>query len=191
MIGITGRRSTIAQEFMKLTGCDPRYGSTGDLPLDLPEYLLCAGVLVGKQSHNIKDDEAWQTMAVNYIDVARFCNRVFRRNPNAKICVIGSESGYNGSYDEVYAGSKAALGLYVKTKKLQYPGQHLVCVSPTIIEDSGMTKRRVDHEQAMKRGKDRRLGRWLNSKEVARVAAFALREPSMCNTVVHLTGGNW
>lgn len=191
MIGITGRRSSITQEFLKLTRYEATFGSADELPLDLPLYLLCAGVLVGKSANDIKDDEAWQTFDVNCLSVIRFCDKLFARNPHARVCVIGSESGNGGSYDTVYAASKAGIHLYVETKRLKYSGQHLVCISPTVIEDSGMTDRRIDKEQCLQRGNNRRLKRWLTSLEVAKVAEFALLQDSMCNTVIRLTGGNW
>lgn len=191
-VGITGRRSTITQAFVAgLEDADIVYGTTKDLPHDLDEYFLCAGVLVGKNATDITEEEAWETLRVNYFDVVRFCDAVFAVNKNARICVMGSESGFKGSYDTIYGGSKAALHLYVESKKLEHPGQHLVCVAPTVIEDSGMTQRRSDLDKALERGRARRLGRWLTATEVARVARFALNEPATCNTVLRLTGGNW
>lgn len=191
-VGITGKRSTIAQAFVALNDSfDITYGTAESLPLNLDHYLLCAGVLVGKSAQEITDEEATETLKVNYLNVIRFCDRLFAQNKDAKVCIIGSESGYRGSFDQVYAGSKAALHLYVETKKLAHEGQHLVAVSPAVIEDSGMTQRRKDLQVALERGKARRLGRWLKAEEVARVAHFALRESAVCNTVIRLTGGNW
>jgi NAD(P)-dependent dehydrogenase (short-subunit alcohol dehydrogenase family) len=193
MIGITGKRSTITQEFLKLIDDNSRvvFGSIEDLPLDLEQYLLCAGVLIGKTAGEIEDDEAIEMFRVNFLGVARFCDKLFEVNSKARVCVIGSQSGYGGSHDIVYAGTKASLHLYVETKKLQYQTQHLVCVAPTIIEDSGMTKRRSDLDETLRRGKKRRLGRWLQSKEIARLAHFVLHEDALCNTVVRATGGNY
>lgn len=192
MIGITGKHSSITRSFMSLRSDEQvAYGHTDDLPLDCDEYLLCGGVLYGKSASEITDSESSETFLVNYLHVVRFCDAVFEINHNAKVCIIGSESGINGSYDTAYAGTKAALHLYVKTKRLMHPGQHIVCVSPTIIEDAGMTQRRKDLDNAMRRGKERRIGRWLNSAEVARIADFALSEPALCNTIIRATGGNY
>lgn len=191
MIGITGKQSSITQSFIKLINEDVVYGTTETLPLNLNSYLLCAGVLVGKDAQSISDTDARDTFHVNFLNVIRFCDKVFTENKHARICVIGSESGFKGSYDMVYAGSKVALHLYVESKKLQYPEQHLVCVAPTIIEDSGMTQRRKDLTDVIEKGKKRRMGRWLLSDEVARVAYFALHEPSLSNTIIRMTGGNY
>lgn len=139
---------------------------------------------------DISGKEIMDTMMVNLIENIAFCDRLFEKNAKAKVCVIGSMSGFNGSYDMTYAASKAGLHMYVEKKELFYPSQHLVCVAPTIIEDSGMTQRRKDLAETKQRGRNRRLGRWLRAEEVAEVACFAIVQPSMCNTVIQLTGGN-
>lgn len=190
MIGITGRRSTITREFITICHDHVRFGTLSDLPYDLDKYLICHGVLHGELANDMDPDKAAETMNVNFASVIRFLDDLFEVNPNARVCVIGSESGFKGSYDMMYAGSKAALHLYVETKRLEHPGQHLVCVAPTIIGDSGMTKRRVDMDECLARGTERRLGRWLRAEEVARVCNFALNEPSLSNTVIRMTGGN-
>lgn len=193
MIGITGSSSSIAQKFIE-NYCEENVitaRNAFDLPLDCDEYLLCAGVLYGKKLNELSDFELDETIRVNFINVVKFCDKVFACNDKAKVCIIGSESGIKGSYDMAYAGAKAALHLYVETKQLQTKDQHLVCVSPTIIADSGMTERRKDLKAVLERGDHRRLGRWLTATEVARVADFALSEMALSNTVIRVTGGNW
>lgn len=195
-LGISGRRSSITTSFLLLSN---KYEEivTGSihsaplLPLDCDHYLLCTGVLYGSSATDITPKEAASTFHTNFLVIAKFLDTLFDTNKNAKVCVIGSESGFNGSYDMAYAGSKAALHLYVETKKLLYKDQHLVCIAPTIIEDSGMTQRRADLNETIRRGKDRRMGRWLNAAEVARTAKFAINEPSLSNTIIRITGGNW
>jgi NAD(P)-dependent dehydrogenase (short-subunit alcohol dehydrogenase family) len=192
MIGITGKRSSITKAFVsRLNEREVVYGTTEDLPRDLDAYLLCAGVLVGKSARDISDEEAKNTFQVNFINVIRFCDDVFSVNKRARVCIIGSESGYLGSYDMVYAGSKAAMHLYIQSKHLEHATQHLVGISPVIIEDSGMTEKRSDFKKVQERGEKRRMGRWLRAEEVARVAHVALGEDALCNTVIRMTGGNW
>jgi NAD(P)-dependent dehydrogenase (short-subunit alcohol dehydrogenase family) len=191
MIGITGKRSAITKHFVaNIPEAEIVYGTTETLPHDLDSYFLCAGALAGKDALSLSDEEALEIFRVNYLDVVRFCEAVFNENPRAKICVMGSESGFKGSFDTVYGGTKAALHLYVQSKKLLHPEQHLVCVAPTVIEDTGMTQRRKDLDATLERGKTQKLGRWLKADEVARVARMALTEVSLCNSVIRMTGGN-
>lgn len=189
MIGITGRRSTIAQEFVTMCNDTVRYGTLSDLPYDLDKYLICHGVLYGELANDMDIEKVVETMNVNFASIVRFLDDLFEVNPKAKVCVLGSESGIKGSYDTIYAGSKAALHLYVETKQLSYPDQHLVCVAPTIIADSQMTKRRTDYDATMQRGSERRIGRWLRAEEVAQVCNFALDQLGLCNTVIRMNGG--
>ena len=193
--GLTGFTSTIIDRVIELIP-DPEYSplhcvrDIAEMPTNLDRYVLCAGVMYGQKVSEMETMCVLETFAVNYIDVVVFLERLFENNTSARVCVIGSMSGINGSYDTVYAGSKAALHLYVKTKQLT-KRQHLVCVAPTIIEDAGMTTRRKDYAATMSRGKNRRLGRWLKSDEVAKTVMFAIENDAMCNTVIELNGGNW
>lgn len=198
--GITGFRSSIAQNFIELTDNtgvmvyqqSVEYHRDADaLPLNLDRYLLCAGVLHGKTMTDMTEQQMWESMRVNYLETVSLCDSIFDANVNARVCIIGSMSGFNGSFDMAYAGAKAAMHMYVETKKLEYAGQHLVAVSPTIIADSGMTKRRNDYYETMLKGSKRRLKRWLDTREVAEACMFALNNQAVCNTVIKLTGGNW
>lgn len=193
MLAISGPRGTIARRFLSTSDhiVVQTRRNARNLPLDCDEYLLCAGVLHGEQINDLSDEQLAETLRVNFTDVARFCDKLFAVNDHARVCVIGSYSGITGSYDMAYAGAKAALHLYVETKRLRTANQHLVAIAPTIIEDSGMTQRRTDLQATLDRGKDRRLGRWLQAAEVARIAHFALKEDALCNTVVRANGGNW
>lgn len=194
MIGVTGATSNIAVQYqLRYSGGEifsparnPR-----DLPLDLPRYLLCAGALHGKRPKDMLVEELEQTIEVNYLNVINFCEDLFDVNKRARVCVIGSMSCILGSYDHIYAGSKAALHCYVKTKKLLYPKQQLVAIAPTIIEDSAMTQRRKDLDETLERGKKRRQQHWLKAAEVAHAINFVFNNRAVCNTVLELTGGNW
>lgn len=194
--GYTGFGSTIAREIHRITQiADPevKYAANRNplnLPTNLDCYFLCAGVLIGKNCIDISQEEIVDTINVNMLGVIAACDRIFNGNKQAKICIIGSMSGFNGSYDMTYAAAKAGVHMYVENKKLDYATQHLVCVAPTIIENSGMTQRRKDYNDIIRRGKNRRQGRWLLAEEVAKVALFAVDNTSMCNTVIKLTGGN-
>lgn len=194
---ITGYSSTIAQEYLDAMDREDGVGMVRNIrnvrsaPLDGNEYLLCAGVLYGERIGDMPLSAINKTLRVNFSDVAAFCDKLFEENKHAKVCIIGSESGVKGSFDMAYAGAKAAMHLYVESKRLMHRHQHLVCVAPTIIADSGMTERRTDLGACMQRGKERRLGRWLRASEVAEIAYFAMHQPALCNTVINARGGNW
>lgn len=161
MLAVTGRRTSIVRALERMTGDTVlRIESVPDLSdptavLSIPHadrYLFAAGVLYGRPVLQLSSDEIVQTCAVNFINVMRACEMILARQIGARICVVGSESAEHGSYDELYAASKAALHAYVLTRETRWP-QQLVCCSPPIIGDSGMTYRRNDYPAVLESGR--------------------------------------
>lgn len=154
-------------------------------------FLVCTGLLVGLPLRAMLPDRIAETFARNFSDVAEWCDSVLAVNPRARIVVIGSESGFSGSYDMAYAGAKAALHLYVETKKLS-PNQQLVAVAPSIIEDAGMTMRRVDQDTLVLKKAAHPMGRFCTSREVASLAAWLLGSDGgyVSGTVIRMNGGD-
>lgn len=197
-LGVAGESSAIGLSLMALhvshnlaTNLSERLGRIcplSDMPDDMDRYLICTGYLAGKSLSEISDDKAAKTWTRNFVEVAQFCDRVFETNEAARICVMGSESAYAGSYDTAYAGAKAALHRYVETKRLHEPRQMLVALAPHIIEGTGMTDRRDDHEDLARRAQENRMGRWLAAEEVAREAHHLLfhASPSLSGQVIRM-----
>ena len=194
MLAMTGWRSRISQEVRRIAG--EKYGETFERltpmkpTLDAQRYLFCAGILYGKPARDLTASEIGALLDVNFVNVVETCEHILTANPYARICVVGSESGIAGSFDRLYAGSKAALHQYVETRRIR-PAQQLVAVAPGIIGDAGMTLRRTDHENLAKREKEHPKGRFLSSAEVARLITFLLYEDSgyICNAVIRVNGG--
>jgi NAD(P)-dependent dehydrogenase (short-subunit alcohol dehydrogenase family) len=191
-VGLTGARSTIAKAFVdyveKRHPAKVTIGKLADLSQDLDAYLICTGYLAGKTISTIGPGDAAMTWRLNYVDVARFCDQVLAANPRARICVLGSESAFKGSYDMAYAGAKAALHTYVETKTLTQPRQMLVALAPHIVWDSNMTQARADLGDLKARGTDQRMGRWLTAAEIAREAAHLLIDasPALSGQVIRM-----
>jgi NAD(P)-dependent dehydrogenase (short-subunit alcohol dehydrogenase family) len=92
-------------------------------------------------------------MAAQFHRTGGFCDRLFAHNPRPRMCLIGSESGFAGSFDMAYAGAKAALHLYVETKRLSSARiSSWSAIAPTIIWDTDMTQTRPDLASAGARG---------------------------------------
>lgn len=150
MIAVTGYSTTICEKLRELTA-EPMVRVPVDLglltaPLEIPDaerYVFAAGVIHPKPLAMQEPQEIIASLSVNYTSVVKLCELALRR-PSVRIAVIGSQSAVNGSYDEMYAGMKAALHNYVRNRHLA-AGQRLVCVAPSIIADSGMTRRRSDY----------------------------------------------
>lgn len=191
---ITGWNTTIAQEFLTFRPGDDQCfrGSTrkGRINLQAERYLFCQGFLLPKRSDEMTIAEGDETMRANCYGITEACDRIIEANDYARICVIGSESGYRGSYNSTYAQAKAMLHHYVTQKRLRTPHQQLVAISPDIIEDSGMTRRREDIENLDRRRREHPKGRFLTALEVAKMAITLLyHQPYISGTVIRMHGG--
>jgi NAD(P)-dependent dehydrogenase (short-subunit alcohol dehydrogenase family) len=190
MLAVTGYNSHIVQELRNLLPEGEQIVRIeGDAPFS-DRYLLCAGVLRAKRLAEQSADEIAEAMHVNLIRPMKLCDAILADNDFARICIIGSESGYAWSYDGAYAAAKAALHRYVETKKLR-PGQQLVAIAPSIIEDTLMTMVRADTENLERRKLEHPKRRFLKAIEVARVIHFLLYQDEgyLSGTVIRMNGG--
>lgn len=191
MIGLVGASSQIAVELARIAG-EPTCRIDYNLPPPraCDKLLVTCGFLAGEDMASIRPEEQAKTWAVNFCGIARYLDQWFAENPNGRAVVIGSESGFSGSYDMTYAGAKAALHLYVETKRLQ-PNQQLVAIAPGIITDAGMTNRRRDFMRVLERSRNHPKKRHLMSREVAELAKFLLGSwgSYVSGTVIRMHGG--
>lgn len=196
MIIITGWRSRIAEEFR---ACLPRHSAFelarraphDDVPTTADRYLFCHGLLRPKRSWEQSLNEVAEGYRANCTSITEACDRIIAANDHARICIIGSESAYRGSFDGVYAAAKADLHGYVEQVRLRTPEQQIVAISPCIVGDAGMTLRRDDVDNLERRRAEHPKGRFLRSREVANMAAFLLYDGSvfLSNTVIRMHGG--
>lgn len=192
---ISGIKTSIAQAFANIV--PGRYtivpGRSDDIefPLDAEVYLFCQGVLYPKQQQDQTAVEMINSYVVNYASIADCVDKIIEINAFARVCIIGSESAYRGSYDQSYADAKRQIHDYVEHKKLWSEHQQLVCISPSIIQDSGMTQRREDKEELEHRRMRHPKQRYLKAMEVARMAHTLLFEqPYISGTVIRMHGGD-
>jgi NADP-dependent 3-hydroxy acid dehydrogenase YdfG len=175
VIAVTGRNTTIVKELSLYEPVERI--EKGSLPLTA-QFVLAAGVLVGKRISDMTAIEAYETVNVNLIETMRICERILSTIPTARICVVGSCSGIKGSYDQLYGASKAGIHHYIKTRKV-LDTQQLVAVSPCIIRDSGMTERRSDYPRVLEERET------VSAKQVADVIYGLLTmTPAISNEVV-------
>ena len=193
MLAVTGYRSKIVEELRKLLPPEEEVvwiERKQKSPINCGRYLLCTGLLRPIELLEQQQDESHESLEVNLLRPMRQCDYILEMNAKARICVMGSESGFSWSYDGVYAASKAALHRYVETKKLK-PDQQLVCVAPSIIEDCGMTLRREDKENLDSRRNAHPKQRFLKAVEIAKLVHFLLYADQgyISNTVIRVNGG--
>lgn len=194
MLIVTGWGSTIVKALLPMLPGEEKAeraeAGWQDFPTDAQRYLFCAGLLRPKATAYQLDAEMAETFLVNCGDVIRACDRVLAENSKARICIVGSESGYSWSFDGIYAAAKAGLHAYVTAKRLQ-PEQQLVCIAPGMIADTKMTTGRTDQENVAARAKAHPKKRLLRSEEVAKLIHYVLYvdEGYLSGTVIRMNGG--
>lgn len=193
MIAIRGVGSSIATALRLILPAGESVSTVsraGSYPPDAERYLICQGLLRSKRSHDQTGEEREEGYAVNCWQVTDACERIFAANPRARVCVIGSESGFSGSFDDIYADAKRLLHEYIERKKLM-PEQQLICIAPSIIEDAGMTARREDTDNLQRRMALNPKRRFLQSTEVAALIHHALYvdQGYLTGTVIRMNGG--
>ena len=193
MIAVRGAGSRIAQALRPLIPLGEEWQAVprGGNILNAERYLFCQGLLVSARLRERTSGEIAASFRANATDIMQACDAIFAANSVARVCVIGSESAYGWSYDSVYAAAKAALHRYVETKKLRTVDQQLVCISPGIIEDCGMTTRRLDYDNLSRRRAVHPKGRFLTAGEVARLVHHVLYvdEGYLSGVVIRMNGG--
>lgn len=158
MLAVTGRRTTIVQSLARAAGepVAPIVCDMSDLETDflLPDgatrFVLAHGVMHGLSFRAMLKEDLAESVAINLVNTMRLCDHILRHVREARIVVIGSLSGREGSFDETYAACKAGIHAYVSWHLVQAP-QLLCAVAPCIIADSGMTTRRSDYPGILSR----------------------------------------
>lgn len=192
MLAVTGLGSRIVEELKPLLPEGEevvRIADDGPAPI-CERYFLCAGVLRPKKLKDQTSKEIGESLHVNLFRPIELCEQILEANERARICVMGSESGFAWSFDGTYAAAKAALHRYIETRKLG-PYQQLVGIAPSIIEDTRMTEARTDLENLERRKQSHPKKRFLTAVEVARLAHFVLYidQGYLSGHVIRLNGG--
>lgn len=176
MIAIRGAGSEVVRRLEPHIAGDEvlRVHRDEDMPVNVERYLFCQGLIRPKRRSEQTNDEIVEGLSVNLWYTLDQCERIFSANVKARVCVIGSESGFAGSHDDTYAVAKAELHKYVERKRLKSPYQQLICIAPSIIRDCGMTTRREDGQNLMMRRATHPKQRFLDAEEVARLVHYVL-----------------
>ena len=150
-----------------------------------PDYLfLNHGLLVGDKLKDHNDQEITQSLFVNLVSVAMVLERLVLIN-KIRTVVMSSISGKVGSYDTLYAATKAGVDLLIKSFAPQLPSDsRLNAISPGIIEDAGMTTVRTDLDALAAKKKKTPTQVFCSSMEVAQLSYYLLIEAE------NLTGEN-
>jgi NAD(P)-dependent dehydrogenase (short-subunit alcohol dehydrogenase family) len=193
VIAIRGTGSKIVRELIQRLPFEEKVFPIGrheKAPLDAERYLFCQGSLNSRRLAERSDTDIANSWLANAGSVIRACDRILENNSGARICVIGSESGFSWSHDGAYAAAKAALHRYVETRPVGR-NQQLICIAPWIIADCAMTMRRLDRDNLVKMMEQHPKGRFLRAEEIAQWVKFLLYDSTdyVTSIVIRVHGG--
>ena len=155
--------------------------------------MLLQSVISSKPFLKRKQRDILQQVSINLLSIIKICEIALQSNRNVKIIILGSESGIKGSHDIIYGLAKTSIHKYVEERKIKYKDQQLICVSPSTIIDTNMTKKRKDKINVIKSIKTNPKKRGLISSEIADLIynIFYHTTDYLTNTVIRVDGGKF
>ncbi len=158
---------------------------------DIDRYIILSGFLQSKKITEQNREEINKSIFINSIGPILFSEYLLRNKPNARLIIIGSESGFKGSYDLTYGLSKSSIRMYVKQKKVK-ENQQILLISPSTIEDFGMTERREDKDRLSTYRQNHPKKRFLYSKELSTLIINLFNSTNfLTNEEINLNGGKF
>jgi len=205
---IIGKNSIIAKEFIKkinntqIIAPSKSLWNMNNTDLSMKQIniiksvdkiLLLQSVISSKFFLTRKQSEITKQININFLSVIKICELALNYNKKVKIIVLGSEAGIKGSYDIVYGLMKSSIHKYVEERKIQYPSQQLVCISPSTIIDTKMTLSRKDQKNVLKSIFKNPKKRGIKSIEIANLiySIFYNITDYITNTVIRVDGGKF
>ena len=179
---IIGKNSKIAEEFIKMLD-NQKIFSPSKLEWNMKnlnfknsqikniknsnKILLLHSIISSKFFLKRKQSDIIKQININLLSVIKICEIALMYNKKVRIIVLGSESGIKGSYDLIYGLMKSSLHKYVQERRIKFPNQQLVCISPSTIIDSDMTLKIKDKKNVKKSINLNQKKRGIKSVEIA------------------------
>jgi len=206
---IIGKNSKIAKEFIKKVSKSTTIIKPSKTEWDMKEIdfdlkkinqikkmdkiLLLQSVISSTPVLKRKSSDILSQVSINLLSVIKVCEIALRYNKYVKIIILGSESGIKGSFDIIYALTKAAIHKYVEERKIKYPKQQLLCIAPSTIIDANMTVKRRDGHNVVRATKNNPKKRGVLSKEISNLiySLFYEQTDYLSNIVIRVDGGKF
>ncbi len=156
-----------------------------------PAYLfLNHGVLVGKCFTAYSESEIQETLGVNLLSYITIFEALTSLE-NLRTVVTSSISGTAGSFDPLYAATKAGIDVNLRAFARRIPpSSRLNAIAPGIIADAKMTLERKDTSVLEKKRNETPTREFTKANEVARFVEFVLfRSSNMNGEIIHVNGG--
>jgi len=156
--------------------------------------IFLVGILPGLSIDDYDDSLMKEVMGINFIGQAALLRRLRPSlTHGASVLFVSSISGSRGSFDPIYAASKAAQNAFVKSLSSWLSPQIRVnALAPGLIQDStmfnDMSVERREHHKSLTP-----TNRLTNKQEIADIL-YNLSDPLWSNLsgqVIHIDGGSY
>jgi 3-oxoacyl-[acyl-carrier protein] reductase len=126
----------------------------------IDSVVFLSGILLGKSLENYSLDEINKVFAINVVGQAKIISKLYSMLGNgSNILMMSSISAQRGSFDPIYASSKAAILGFIKSMADKLPkGSRINAIAPGLIDGSSMceemtTERQDFHKNKIHSGK--------------------------------------
>ena len=142
------------------------------------DYIfLNHGILLGKRALELSEKEICDYMMVNCFSIIAILEAL-KNYKNTNIVVTSSISSKEGSYDPIYAATKAGVDSFrIRSASFFDSSVRLNFVSPGVIADALMTTLREDKDNVKSISNSTPSKKLTSSYEVAKLVYFLLLEP--------------
>ena len=206
---ITGANCKIGQELIKILPKDSKIYKPSRNELDLENIqkinkykkkiissdviILLHSIIIPKSHLNKSLNEKIKQIKINLLSTIEIIEIALKYNKTAKIFIMGSESGKKGSYDVIYALTKAALHKYIKERRILYSKQQLVGIAPSTIIDGKITIKRKDKKNVTKSIHSNPKKRAIYSSEISKLiySLIFFNTDYISNTIIDVDGGKF
>ena len=200
---VTGHTSYLAEELIKLIKVDPEFeiylagrNKSDDFFCDFSKFssikkfiedvvdkkhfdciFLNHGILLGKKALVLTEHQIQDYMMVNCFSVISILEAL-TKHKDTNIVVTSSISAKEGSYDPIYASTKAGVDSFrMRASSFFHSSVRLNFVSPGVIEDALMTTSRKDQDNVKLIQNKTPTKKLTNSYEVAKIVHYLLINP--------------
>ena len=161
------------------------------IPLRFSLYIIGSGFLQSRPIESQALSDIADSFMINAAGPVSAAELILKNDSSARIFLIGSESGFKGSFDMSYALSKCSLSVYVRNRRLS-EDQQLLLINPSTIGDLGMTVRRKDVGRLNSYMRQHPKKRFLDSQELSKIISNLFASSIyLTNTEININGGKF
>ncbi len=143
--------------------------------------FLNHGILLGKKALDLNESQVNEYMMVNCFSKVAILEALTNYK-NSNIVVTSSISSKEGSYDSLYAATKAGVDSFrIRSGKVYDSSVRVNFISPGVIKDALMTTIRKDKNNVISISRSTPTQELTTSKEVAKLVSYLLLTPGNIN----------